>query len=517
MKVQRIALTMLSLVALFCAKAQDANSGSTEHSIKIKVNGLADSTVYLANYYGEKLYYNDTTRADANGVFTFQGKPYEEGGKYAVVLPGPQFFDIIVTEEEIELETDVNNLVGGLNVIKSQENEIFVDYLRFIQQKKEQRTPFDAVLADSTATDAEKAKATKKIKGLNEQVEAFQASIIEAYPNLLFAKMLKMSIDVQVGDPPAGIEDERVWRYYTYRDKYWDNVDLKDPRLVRDQMFHRKLDRYWSQVLPQIPDSLLMHGKQLVEKMDNYDMFKYTVHHITYAAEASNVMCMDKVFYGLVQEYYVTGRVDWLTEDQLDKVIERASELQYTLCGEPVPNLILPDTTLTNWVSLYDLDNKYTVLAIWESTCGHCKKEMPRLQELYEKWQPKGLEIYAIGNDFETEPWMKFIRDKKLGDWIHVSDNPAINQTDSATKLIYGGVTNLLSLNFRSTFDVYSTPKLFLLDEEKRVVAKQLSAEQIGELLERLDRKDTAQAADDSEPMRTDVIRDDEEEEEAEE
>lgn len=492
MKVQRIVLTMLSLVALYCAKAQDANNASNEHSITIKVNGLADSTVYLANYYGEKLYYNDTTRADANGVFTFAGKPYEEGGKYAVVLPGPKFFDIIVTEEDIELETDVNDLVGGLKVTKSQENEVFVDYLRFIQQKKEQRVPFDSVLRDSTATEAQKEKATAQIKALNDQVEAFQSSIIEAYPNLLFSKMLKMSIDVEVPDPPAGVENERLWRYYTYREMYWDNVDLKDPRLVRDQMFHRKLDRYWSQVLPQVPDSLLQHGKELVEMMDNYDMFKYTVHHITYAAEASNVMCMDKVFYGLVQEYYVTGRVDWLNEDQLDKVIERASELQYTLCGEPVPNLILPDTTLTNWVSLYDLDNKYTVLAIWESTCGHCKKEMPRLQELYEKWQPKGLEIYAIGNDFETEPWMKFIRDKKLGDWIHVSDNPAINETDSATKLIYGGVTNLLSLNFRSTFDVYSTPKLFLLDEEKRVIAKQLSAEQIGELLARLEESESA-------------------------
>jgi len=97
--------------------------------------------------------------------------------------------------------------------------------------------------------------------------------------------------------------------------------------------------------------------------------------------------------------------------------------------------------------------------------------------------------MFAIGNDFETEPWLKFVREKEIGNWINVSDNPQINQADSASKLIYTGVTTLQSLNFRKTFDVFSTPKVFLLDADKRVIAKQLSAEQIGELLERLEKQ----------------------------
>lgn len=462
--------------------AQDVTS-----KIRVKVNGLADSTVYLANYYGEKLYFNDTTQADANGYFEFDGKPYEEGGKYAVVLPGPEFFDIIVTEEEIELETQKDDLVGGLKVIRSEENRLFVDYLRFIQDMRTKRAPYDAVLADSTAADKAQTKARDELNILNESVVEYQQRIINQHPDLLFPKMLQMTLDIEVPEPPADVEDERLWKYYKYRELYWNNIDLSDPRLVRDQMFHRVLDKYWAKVLPQVPDTLLKEGKALIEGMDNYDMFKYTTHHITYAAEKSNVMCMDKVFYGLVQEYYVTGRVDWLNEEQMDKIIERANEMRYSLCGERVPNVILPDTTGENWVSLYDLDAKYTLLAIWESTCGHCKKEMPKLMELYHEWKPRGLEIYAIGNDFETEPWIKFIRGKDIGDWINVSDNPEINAADSARTLIMNGTTTLLSLNFRSTFDVFSTPKMFLLDEDKKIIAKQLNAEQIKELLERLE------------------------------
>ena len=77
------------------------------------------------------------------------------------------------------------------------------------------------------------------------------------------------------------------------------------------------------------------------------------------------------------------------------------------------------------------------------------------------------------------------MREKNLNDWIHVSDNPQINATDSATALIVSGITTLQSLNFRTTFDVYATPKMFLLDRDKRIIAKQVGAEQIGEILAR--------------------------------
>ena len=77
------------------------------------------------------------------------------------------------------------------------------------------------------------------------------------------------------------------------------------------------------------------------------------------------------------------------------------------------------------------------------------------------------------------------MREKDIQDWIHVSDNPQINAADSATALIMAGVTTLQSLNFRTTFDVYATPKMFLLDADKKVIAKQVGAEQIEDILSR--------------------------------
>ena len=112
---------------------------------------------------------------------------------------------------------------------------------------------------------------------------------------------------------------------------------------------------------------------------------------------------------------------------------------------------------------------------------------MPKLERIYEAWKPKGLEIFAIGNDFEPEPWQEYIREAGLDAWINVSDNPLINAQDSATALIYQGRTNLESLNFRTTFDVYATPKMFLLDEDKKIIAKQVGAVQLAEILSQIE------------------------------
>ena len=99
----------------------------------------------------------------------------------------------------------------------------------------------------------------------------------------------------------------------------------------------------------------------------------------------------------------------------------------------------------------------------------------------------KGLEIYAIGNDFDPEPWQDYVREKEYTNWINVSDNPLINAQDSAMVLIQTRQTTLKSLNFRTTFDVFATPKIFLLDSDKRIVAKQISAEQLEDILNRLE------------------------------
>lgn len=486
---KRLNLVITATLVLWSTLLLAQTKATSKYSVKGKINGLKDTVVYLANYYGNKLYYNDTSRVDSKGNFYFKGKPYNECGKYALVMPGPKYFDFIIAEENTVIDADAGNDINKLVVRESENNKVFFDYIRYINERIKLRAPIDSVLNDSLRTEDDKKPFREKLKALNDEVVAYQKDIIKKHPDLLTTKMIKMNMEVETPAAPDSLSEDKkkLWQYYWFREHYFDNMDLTDPRMVRDQGFHRVIETYLTQTLPQIPDTMIVEAKKLIDRVGkNEDAFKYIVHLVTYTSETSKIMCMDKLFVYMVDNYYSTGKATWMKADKLKDMKESADHKRDCLCGVTAPDLILPDATGKKWVNMKKTGGKYTLLVIWESTCGHCKKEVPKLLDLYHKWRDKGLVVYAVGNELENDKWVKFIDENKL-DWINVSDTPEIMKQDSATKLVLGGTTTLKSLNYRTTWDVNSTPKVYLMDKDYKIIAKQLGAEQLGELLQRLE------------------------------
>ena len=46
--------------------------------------------------------------------------------------------------------------------------------------------------------------------------------------------------------------------------------------------------------------------------------------------------------------------------------------------------------------------------------------------------------------------------------------------------------TTLESLNYQQTYDIFATPKVWVLDKDKRIVAKSLTVSQLEDFLDRL-------------------------------
>lgn len=495
---------VLLFLPLLFAFIQTAHA-QVNHTIKGNIKGLKDTTVYLANYYGNKLYYNDTTKVDAKGNFTFKGKPFNEGGKYAIVMPGPKYFDIIVADENIYIEADTTNRIENIKVKESENNKIFFNYVNYISQKMKQRGPIDAVLTDSTKTEQEKTVAREQLQRLNDEVVAYQKNLIATKPDMLVTKIIKASMEIEIPEAPVSMTDDekRKWAYYYFRSHYWDNLDLQDPRMVRDQSFHKLIERFITQTLPQIPDTMTYEAKQLLDRVKgNEEAFKYIVHQFTYNFETSKIMCMDRGFVYMVDNYYAKGLTPWMKEEKIKDMKESADGKRHCLCGETVLDIVLPDIN-SKWRSMKSLNSKYTLVVIWEATCGHCKKEMPLINDLYNKWKDKGLSVYAVHNNQEVDKWKKFVDENGL-EFVNVSRTPEIMTQDSATKLVRAGITTLQSLNYHQYWDVTSTPKVYLLDKDHKVIAKSLGAEQLDELLQKLE-----DGADVSQPIREHEYQDD--------
>ncbi len=64
-----------------------------QRRLEFTIKGADKDTIFLANYYGSKLYYNDTAVADARGHVVFASAKGYKAGVYAVVVPGPKYFE----------------------------------------------------------------------------------------------------------------------------------------------------------------------------------------------------------------------------------------------------------------------------------------------------------------------------------------------------------------------------------------------------------------------------------------
>ena len=89
--------------------------------------------------------------------------------------------------------------------------------------------------------------------------------------------------------------------------------------------------------------------------------------------------------------------------------------------GQTAAELSLPDLQ-GQAVSLSTLKGKVVLIDFWASWCGPCRHNNPRLVKLYNKYHDKGLEIYGVSLDENSEDWKKAVQHDKLK-WIQVIDD----------------------------------------------------------------------------------------------
>lgn len=100
------------------------------------------------------------------------------------------------------------------------------------------------------------------------------------------------------------------------------------------------------------------------------------------------------------------------------KVIEQSMKINV---GNPLIDFVAEDMDGKE-VHLSDIANgKYVLLDFWASWCGPCKKEIPNLKKLYERFNKKGFEVFMVSVDAKKERWVRAAEQLELS-WISTLD-----------------------------------------------------------------------------------------------
>ena len=452
------------------------------YKIKMKIDGLKESPCYLINYFGQQRYYKDTAQFNNDGLVIFEGEEHHPGGIYGVYTGGKLLFEIVLNGEAlVDLETDTLNFIEHMTIKKSTENQIFFEHLKLINEKQKAAEPARKRLSLDSTSDKEKKKINEKLILVGNEINAYRLNVIKENPSLFVSVIFKTMKEAEAPEFENIKNDslKKLMKYEYVKTHYFDNVDFSDPRINYTPLYHNKIEKYFKSIVYPMPDSIIKEVDMVITKSKaNDELFKYTVHYLLSTYEKSKIMGMDGVFAHIGLNYYTHDLAYWADSTQIEKVQDRARKILPLMIGKQAINLTLLDTSAKKWIDLTkDVKADYTVLVFWDPECGHCKKELPKLAHFIDSIQTTiDVKVYSVSSDY-NDAWKKFILENQL-DFINVAVPKEVYQDQQkATELILSGKTDLKSLNYSSTYDVYTTPQIYLLDKSKKIIAKKLDTE----------------------------------------
>lgn len=137
-------------------------------------------------------------------------------------------------------------------------------------------------------------------------------------------------------------------------------------------------------------------------------------------------------YYTQMDNQEALTRLQSLAKDYRDSPVWKGLFNKLTAAGNTGEGAIIPAFAAQDLNGrLFDsqkLNGKYLLIDFWGSWCQPCRESHPELKEIYQKYQPKGLEIVGIAYESGTlekqlQQWKKAIREDQI-DWIHILNTP---------------------------------------------------------------------------------------------
>lgn len=453
---------------------------TSEFELKVNFKPFKNQYIYLGYYMGKQKPIVDSVLLDGNSLGVFKRNKKIEKGVYLIGYPGKSgYFEILIDKEQkFSVFADTVNLMKNLKFEGSPDNDLFLKYQNYTSDRANEIESAKASLAKAkTPTDSAKFLAAIK-KGDND-IQQNRKDIITNNPDATITALLlamKDPVIPKAENHPGGKYDS-AYAFRFYKDHYWDDAYFYDERLVRTTFFEEKLDRYLEQLVALDPDSVIKELDWMLayasinEEMHRFLLVKFVNRYLNL-----KYLWEDKVFVHLFEKYFSQKEHSWLSAAGKKTISDRAYSLMANLFGTQSADIELPDST-GKLKKLFAITNPFTLVVFWDPTCGHCKETLPRIDSIYRaKWKALNVKIYAVSKETDgtKNDWLKFVSEQNLTGWEHVYYSKSANDAR---------VNNNIP-SYYQLYDVQTVPTLYLLDKDKRILAKKMPFEQIDEVLD---------------------------------
>ena len=219
---------------------------------------------------------------------------------------------------------------------------------------------------------------------------------------------------------------------------FWDGIETFDGPTDNNPILAAQLDFYFDKMVSPLPDSITSEIRRLIDRTgENTDLRDFMLWHLLGKYQHPEYMSQDQVFVFLYDNYFSQLAIKDLNERNLEMIQEKAERLRRLALFNTAPDFQINDST-----SLYAMTGEYILLFFYDHDCDLCQQEMRDLDSVAKKHD--NLTVLAID----------------------------LNTNDRLIDELY------------EAYDIETTPLIYVLDREKRIIAKKIQAKQIDLVIE---------------------------------
>ena len=410
----------------------------------------------LFSLSGEKSLFVDSISAGNNNTYQFNLNN-NHPGFYRLVFNNKKWIDFVYDNEDVTIETDLENILDRTSIIQSDGNKIYYDFINLNKDYKIKTELLQLIIARYPDNDEYLQITKEKLLNVQEDYLYFINAASQVNPNSFIARYVR-SAQLPVFD--LGTASDQQLTYF--KSHALDKVNFSDDALIYSDAFTNKAIEYLSYYRnPQLPMSLL--EKEFEYAIDsilhkakiNEIVYK---HIVEYLLDGFKQYGFDNVINYIVENYVIKD--DICLDEKLETTLERRiNQSKYFKIGKPVPDITLNDISGLK-IELNSIKSEKTLIIFYASWCPHCKKLLPEIYQLYKNQEIKNVEVLAVSIDTLKTDWLNFINNNKLN-WLNVSD--------------------LKGWQGRPVLDyfIYATPTMFLIDNQKTIISKPTTIDEL--------------------------------------
>ena len=467
--------------------------------------------LYLYKCHTDTLLLIDSTLTDNQGKFIFfnagvKAKVQNGAGLYKISLQGDQSFQILYDpaqgdvglDNEIEIRTlfydspYYNIAADSLEVIRSEVNKSFHQFQKLQFQYNIANYYLLGMLKQYPTTDPFHRKIEEeylnRFKMMDSFIKGLTAKKSDANGVQNLTKLYALAYYIPVNPDwklPDDVRDSII------ADHFFDVFDPVNPFYLNTNILPEMMESFLSYRTnkhdangQQLTDEHLLSeaaieflnktkGEKQQSIADANETFRFC---LNYYLKKFGKDHQDNAFMALYDKYFnnLEGDCGSSETDLFTWARKKASVLRGVQTGSIAPDFVLPNRvqsetgTPDTALHLASVKSKYTLLVFWATWCPHCAIAVPELKQGTDSINANQsiLATVAVSLDTDKDVWLQYIKDKKLDQSPKLPENIGMGSWINTSELKgWKG-------EIHKQYNVFATPTMFLLDSNKKIIAK---------------------------------------------